>query len=66
LQKGAGRGQGDDAANLKLAVLSWIAGVLSGPISRPLPPTSKMDQGFEHNDTGRLLCPIDYNWEDPA
>ncbi|KAF8228060.1 hypothetical protein L208DRAFT_1293518 [Tricholoma matsutake] len=38
----------------------------SGPISRPLPPTSKMDRGFEHDNTGCLLCPIDYNWEDPA
>jgi len=32
--------------------------------SQPLSPASKMDRGFEHDDTGRLLCPIDYDWDD--
>jgi hypothetical protein len=38
--------------------------MLGAPLSAPLPPTSKLDRGFEHDDTGRLLCPIEYNWED--
>ncbi|KAF8239261.1 hypothetical protein L208DRAFT_1238332, partial [Tricholoma matsutake] len=66
LWKGAGGGRGDDAANLKPAVVSWIAGALGGPLSRPLPLTSKMDRGFEHDDTRHLLCPMDYDWGDPT
>jgi len=34
----------------------------------PLPPLSphiKSDRGFEHDITGRLLCPIDFDWDDP-
>jgi hypothetical protein len=30
----------------------------------PLSPTSKEGRGFEHELTGRLLCPIDYDWDD--
>ncbi|KAF8238278.1 hypothetical protein L208DRAFT_1243132, partial [Tricholoma matsutake] len=57
---------GDDAANFKPAMVSWIAGALGGPLSRLLPPTLKMDRGFEHDDTRCLLCPIDYDWGDPT
>jgi hypothetical protein len=64
LRKGSGGARGDDAANLKPAVVSWIAGILGTPIIVPLSPTSKLDRGFEHDDTGRLLCPMEYNWED--
>ena len=30
----------------------------------PSCPPPKLDCGFEHDDTGHLLCPIEYNWED--
>ena len=30
----------------------------------PLSPVTKSDRGFEHNVTGSLLCPIDYDWSD--
>lgn len=39
--------------------------MLGTPLIRPLQPTSKLDRGFENDDTGRLLCPIEYNWDDP-
>lgn len=64
LRKGSGGARGDDAANLKPVVVSWIAGIMGTPVTVPLSPTSKLDRGFEHDDTGRLLCPIEYNWED--
>ena len=38
--------------------------MLGSPLSRPLQPTSKIERGFEHDDIGRLLCPIEYDWED--
>jgi len=29
-----------------------------------LDPGTKDGRGFDHKLTGRLLCPVDYNWED--
>ena len=63
LRKGAGGARGDDAANLKPAVVSWIVSVSENPLP-PLLPNVKSDRGFEHDATGRLLCPIDYDWAD--
>ncbi|KAF9464229.1 hypothetical protein BDZ94DRAFT_1162369, partial [Collybia nuda] len=50
---------------LKPAVISWITALFENP-NPPLEPTTKSDRGFEHNATGRLLCPIDYNWDEIA
>lgn len=66
LRKGAGGARGDDAANLKPAIVSWISGVLGMAMSTPLSPTSKLERGFDHDDTGRLLCPIEYDWGNEA
>jgi hypothetical protein len=63
LRKGAAGARGDDAANLKPAVASWITELSKNPII-PISPTSKSDRGFEHDITGRLLCPIDFDWAD--
>ena len=59
-----GGARGDDAANLKPAVVSWISCIFGANSCAPLSPTSKLDRGFEHDDTGRLLCPIEYSWDD--
>jgi hypothetical protein len=64
LRKGSGGARGDDAANLKPVIVSWIAGIMGMPVTVPLSPTSKLDRGFKHDDTGCLLCLIEYNWED--
>ena len=64
LRKGSGGARGDDAANLKPVVVSWIPSILGTPVTVPLSPSSKLDRGFEHDDTGRLLCPIEYDWGD--
>ena len=64
LRKGSGGARGDDAANLKLVVVSWIACMHGTTPATPLSPSFKLDRGFEHDDTGRLLCPIEYDWED--
>lgn len=64
LRKGAGGARGDDAANLKPTVVSWI-GTLFDPshFHPPLSPTHKSERGFEHDVTSRLLCPIEYDWD---
>lgn len=63
MRKGAGGARGDDAANMKPTIISWIVSLIENP-SPSLEPTTKTDRGFEHDTTGRLLCPPDYDWSD--
>jgi hypothetical protein len=46
---------------MKPAVVSWITALLENPIV-PLLPNNKTERGFEHDLTGRLLCPIEHDW----
>jgi hypothetical protein len=55
--------RGDDAGNLKLAVVVWVD-ELFGPSEPALKPNSKDERSLECDNTGRLLCPGEYNWED--
>lgn len=54
---------GDDAGNLKLAVVVWVDEIF-GPSQPPLKPTSKDEHGLENDNTGHLLCPGKYKWDD--
>jgi len=63
LHKGASGARGDNVANLKPAVVSWLTELLENPMV-PLSPNNKLERGFEHDLTGNLLCPIEYNWND--
>lgn len=29
----------------------------------PLDPDSRDGRGFNHDDIGRLLCPVEYDWD---
>ena len=63
LKKGADCARGDNANTLKPLVASW----LNEASPRPDPLFSTVDKpgrGFYHDITGRLLCPVDYNWLD--
>ncbi|KIM60062.1 hypothetical protein SCLCIDRAFT_125019, partial [Scleroderma citrinum Foug A] len=54
---------GDNANTLKSLVASWLNEALPHP--DPLFSTvDKSGRGFYHDITGRLLCPVDYNWLD--
>lgn len=44
--------------------MSWIGALFEHASHVALTPTLKTDRGFEHEFTGRLLCPVDYNWGD--
>ncbi|KAG0694654.1 hypothetical protein DFH29DRAFT_1006133 [Suillus ampliporus] len=61
LRKGTDSARGDDTANLKHAVVSWLM-ELFHPLDPPLHTTIKDDCGFIHNTTGMLLCPVEYMW----
>ncbi|KAI6037750.1 hypothetical protein EDC04DRAFT_2570747, partial [Pisolithus marmoratus] len=61
LQKGTDGAQGDDSATLKAAVAQWL-NESQPPPDPPLSAEQKNGRGFNHEITGKLLCPIDYDW----
>ena len=70
LQIGANDAHSDDTGRLKVAVADWINDRrhsdvrLSAGVSLS---ANKKDQcGISHDVTGHLLCPINYNWDDPV
>ena len=64
LRKGADGARGDDAASLKKEVVDWLRN-LYGPLEPSISPALKSDCGLEHDVTGGLLCPVEYDWDDP-
>ncbi|KAI5982080.1 hypothetical protein EDD15DRAFT_2378493 [Pisolithus albus] len=60
LNKGADSARGDDATSLKSAVVHWLTS--AEPEEPLLRPDEKDGRGFDHDQTGHLLCPVDYNW----
>ena len=63
LNKSADSAHGNDAATLKPVVVHWL--MSAEPAEPALEPGEKDGQGFDHEVTGRLLCPVDYDWHDP-
>lgn len=63
LRKGSDGARGDDAAQLKKVVVSWIDEIF-GPSKPALKPRSKDERGFGNDFTGRLLCPGEFDWDD--
>ncbi|KAG2354502.1 hypothetical protein BDR07DRAFT_1454097 [Suillus spraguei] len=61
--KGAVGVRGDDTKMLKSAVLNWIS-LKGAAIQPPLHRNSKIDQGFKHELTRSLLCPVGLDWND--
>ncbi|KAF8833422.1 hypothetical protein BDN67DRAFT_986045 [Paxillus ammoniavirescens] len=62
-ERGADCAQGDDCASLKPAIVQWLMLVRPAP-EPPLDPFEKTGRGFNHDITGCLLCPVDYDWRD--
>ncbi|KAF8835229.1 hypothetical protein BDN67DRAFT_913391 [Paxillus ammoniavirescens] len=63
LNHGADGARSDDAATLKVAVATWL--MEQTPHPEPIIHSrDKAGRGFNHDVTGRLLCPVDYNWGD--
>ncbi|KAI6003926.1 hypothetical protein EDD15DRAFT_2360192 [Pisolithus albus] len=61
LQKGADGARGDDGAMLKAAVAQWL-NESQPPPDPPFSSWEKYGRGFNHDITGKLLCPVDYDW----
>lgn len=59
MRAGADSARADDTKKLKEVVVSWIKNA-----DPPLDPESRDNRGIYHVATGRLICPIEYDWED--
>ncbi|KAF7964523.1 hypothetical protein HWV62_6164 [Athelia sp. TMB] len=64
LQKGIDNARSDDTKGLKGPIVDWITKP-GESYSPPLFRHSKVERGFNHHLTGRLLCPAAWNWDDP-
>ncbi|KAI0311282.1 hypothetical protein OF83DRAFT_1069090 [Amylostereum chailletii] len=55
----------EDGMGIREAIVNWLTppGVALIP---PIPPYSKIERGFNHPITGRLLCPAVLDWDDPS
>ncbi len=62
LQKGANDARSDDVRRVKEEVASWINQTLSP--TAPLSMKQRDDRGLQNDVTGRLLCPIEFSWDD--
>jgi hypothetical protein len=62
LQSGANDAHSDDTSRLKIAVADWLNNRMPGI---RLSAKGKEERGISNDVTGRLLCPIDFDWDDP-
>lgn len=59
LRKGADAARANDTTSMRAAVAHWFSD--AGP---PLDPESRANCRLSHTDSGRLLRPIESDWDD--
>ncbi|THU80934.1 hypothetical protein K435DRAFT_873876 [Dendrothele bispora CBS 962.96] len=64
LEHGANGARNDDVNNAKGEVTDWLNERVVYPRPPLLARKSRTGRGFNHPTTGRLLCPIDLDWDD--
>ncbi|KAG2058590.1 hypothetical protein BDR06DRAFT_968581 [Suillus hirtellus] len=64
LNEGSDRARGDNSASLKCAVTNWLMECTPTP-NPTIHRQDKSGWGFYNDVTGRLLCPVDYDWSNP-
>jgi hypothetical protein len=60
IEEGRRAARHENVHSIKEEILHW--GLTFEP---PLDPSSKEQRGFYHFDCGKLLCPPEYDWNDP-
>ncbi|KAG2365277.1 hypothetical protein BDR07DRAFT_1481538 [Suillus spraguei] len=63
--KGADGARADDTTQLKVTVASWLM-QQTPPPSTVIHGQNKLGLGFNNDTTGRLLFPVNYDWNDPV
>jgi len=63
LLAGANSARSDDTASVKRKIAEWL-NRSNIPAERHLPLSSRNERGLQNDITGRLLCPIEYDWDD--
>ncbi|KAF7984187.1 hypothetical protein HWV62_15954 [Athelia sp. TMB] len=65
LQKGVDKSRSEDTKGLKGVVIDWL--VKPGEsVQPPIFRNNKQERGFNHHLTGKMLCPVNWDWNDPA
>ncbi|KAN0094395.1 hypothetical protein V8E55_002682 [Tylopilus felleus] len=63
MHPGANSVRANDTSVLKTTIINWLTVKAPNPC---LSPYDKSGCGFHGNSTGRLLCPVEYDWENPV
>ncbi|KAI0067315.1 hypothetical protein BV25DRAFT_1911964 [Artomyces pyxidatus] len=61
LQRGSSAARSDDTKSIKGPIIDWIT-PRGQHLTPPLPRNTKMERGYHHESTGRLLCPAGLDW----
>ncbi|KAI0315398.1 hypothetical protein OF83DRAFT_1173862 [Amylostereum chailletii] len=64
IQRGISGARADDMKTLKGVILNWIS-PRGQALQPPINSNNESEQGFNHEVTGRLLCPTGYDWNNP-
>lgn len=64
LLDGANNARSDDTARVKPIIASLLNNRMNGPAIPPLDLDTRDGCGLQNDFTGRLLCPIKYDWDD--
>lgn len=63
LRQGADSARGDDTSKLKSLVPDWVNREFKPNLL--MDPEDKYNRGFVNDESGRLLCPAELNWNNP-
>jgi len=66
LLEGANNAASDDHSRVKSGIADLLNKRTNGPAIPPLDLDNRDGRGLQNDFTGRLLCPIKYDWEDPV
>ncbi|KAI1796705.1 hypothetical protein LXA43DRAFT_879237, partial [Ganoderma leucocontextum] len=65
IQAGVNAARADDVKGLKSAILDWITDKTNGLVP-PIARNQMGGRGFNHEATGKELCPAGLDWNDPS
>ncbi|KAJ7791048.1 hypothetical protein B0H14DRAFT_2937006 [Mycena olivaceomarginata] len=65
LRSGSRNARSDDTKNVREAIVPWLVAAFP-ELSPALDPDSRQNRGIYHDDLGRLLCPVELDWNDQS